>query len=231
MKLNNFYYAYNLLEMLYGLEVSEEDFEEIGLLAWNQIGNRRCRIYRATLCLDPCDTSVELPCNCDILEAVTAPFEDFQQVSNKYDRSVPGSFTTEEYIENTKHFKHPLYISGKYIPYTQIGNTIHLQEHFDKINILYRGIELDNEGLPELTDKEANAIAAFVAYTVKFKDALRTGNKLSAEAANLMKMEWLKLCDRARIPDYINQNEWDEILDAKNNWSRKIFNKTYKPLK
>lgn len=229
--MNNFYYAYTLLETLYGLEVSEEQFEEIGILAWNQIGNKRCRIYRATLCLDPCEKSVELPCNCDLLEAVTAPFEDFQHVSNKWDRSQPGSFSTEAYIETQKHFEHPLYISGKYIPYTQVGNILYLQEHFDQINILYRGIVLDKEGLPELTDKEAQAIAAFVAYTVKFKEGMMTNNKNAVEFANVLKTEWLKLCDRARIPDYINQNEWDEILDAKNNWSRKIFNRSYKPLK
>lgn len=229
--MNNFYYAYTLLETLYGLEVSEESFEETAIIAWNQIGNKRCKIYRATLCLDPCSNIVELPCNCDMIEAVTAPFEDFQHVSNKWDRSLPGSFTTEMYTESQKRFEHPLYISGKYIPYTQIGNTLQLSEHFDKINILYRGIELDEEGLPELTDKEAQAIAAFVAYTVKFKEGMMTNNKNSIEFANMLKMEWLKLCDRARVPDYINQNEWDEILDAKNNWNRKIFNKTYKPLK
>lgn len=58
-----------------------------------------------------------------------------------------------------------------------------------------------------------------------------TSNKTAVEFASLLKAEWLKLCDRARVPDYINQNEWDEILDAKNNWNRKIFNRTYKPLK
>lgn len=229
--MNNFYYAYTLLETLYGLEVPEEQFEEVALIAWNQIGNKRCRIYKTTLCLEPCSNSVELPCNCDLLEAVTAPFEDFQHVSNKWDRSLPGSFNAEMYTESQKRFEHPLYISGKYIPYTQVGNTLYLQEHFDKVNILYRGIELDDEGLPELTDKEAQAIAAFVAYTVKFKEGMMTSNKNAVEFANMLKMEWLKLCDRARVPDYINQNEWDEILDAKNNWNRKIFNRTYKPLK
>ena len=229
--MNDFYYAYTLLDTLYGLTTSEENFEEIGLIAWNQIGNKRCRIYRATLCLDSCEDTVELPCNCDMLEAVTAPFEDFQHVSNKYSRSQPGSFATEQYIESHKGFKSPLYISGKYIPYTQIGNTLHLQEHFDKINILYRGIILDDEGLPELTDKEAMAIATFVAYTLKFKEGLRTQNKADIEFSTYLKGEWLKLCDRARVPEYINQNEWDEILDAKNNWNRKIFNRSYKPLR
>jgi hypothetical protein len=78
MELNNFYYAYNLLNILYGLEIKEEDFEEIGLLAWNKIGNKHCRLYKQTICLEPCQNEFELPCNCDVLEAVTAPFEDFQ---------------------------------------------------------------------------------------------------------------------------------------------------------
>jgi hypothetical protein len=34
---------------------------------------------------------------------------------------------------------------------------------------LYRGLILDEDGLPELTDKEVDAIAAYCAYTEKFK--------------------------------------------------------------
>jgi hypothetical protein len=48
--------------------------------------------------------------------------------------------------------------------------------------------------------------------------------------ANLLKAEWLKYCDAARV-DYINQNDMNNILDAKTSWNRKIFNKSYKPIK
>jgi hypothetical protein len=72
---------------------------------------------------------------------------------------------------------------------------IYLQEHFDKVNILYKGVVLDDEGLPEITDKEAQAIAAYIAYIIKFKEGLRTSNKASIEFAGTFKAEWGKLCD------------------------------------
>ena len=39
------------------------------------------------------------------------------------------------------------------------------------------------------------------------------------------------MCSQARIPEYLNQNEMDEILNAKSSWDRKSYNKTFKPIK
>jgi hypothetical protein len=44
------------------------------------------------------------------------------------------------------------------------------------VNILYKGILADEDGLPELTDKEATAIATYIAYVTKFKEGLITNN-------------------------------------------------------
>jgi hypothetical protein len=44
------------------------------------------------------------------------------------------------------------------------------------VNILYKGILVDDEGLPEITDKEATAIATYIAYVIKFKEGLQTNN-------------------------------------------------------
>ena len=51
------------------------------------------------------------------------------------------------------------------------------------------------------------------------------------QEAQLLEQRWLKLCDAARVSIYINQNEMNTILDAKTSWNRKIFNKSYKPMK
>jgi hypothetical protein len=47
----------------------------------------------------------------------------------------------------------------------------------------------------------------------------------------MLKQEWLKLCDAARVTTYLSQNDMNKILDAKTNWNRKVFNKSYKPVK
>lgn len=69
--LENFNAAYYTANLLYDLELKPEEFEEIGLIAWNKIGNRRTRLYRYTTSIQCPDNTVELPCNCDIVEAVT----------------------------------------------------------------------------------------------------------------------------------------------------------------
>lgn len=231
MTTNNFYYALTLAEQLYGLNMQEDQFEEIGLLAWNQIGNKRCKLYRYSVCLNNCQREIELPCNCDILEAVTTDIEDFQHVSNVYNRSQPGSFSTEQYIESMKAFKNSLYTSGKFVKYERVGNTLYLDQPYDKIHILYKGVILDDNGLPELSDKEALAIATYCAYVAKYKEGLRTNNVNIIRLSETLNQKWLRQCDAARVPEDISQNEMDEILDAKNNWNRKIFRKSYKPMR
>jgi len=38
--MEEFHSAYSQANLLYGLEMNPEDFEEIGLIAWNRIGNK-----------------------------------------------------------------------------------------------------------------------------------------------------------------------------------------------
>ena len=73
--LSNFHYAMNLLNILYGITIQEDEFEEIALTGWNLIGNKRTRIYRYKAVVSDCEKGIKLPCNCDYIEAVTTNFE------------------------------------------------------------------------------------------------------------------------------------------------------------
>jgi hypothetical protein len=53
---------------------------------------------------------------------------------------------------------------------------LYFSRNYGTLNILYKGIIADEDGLPELTDKEANAIATFIAYSNKYKEGLKTNN-------------------------------------------------------
>jgi len=64
-----------------------------------------------------------------------------------------------------------------------------------RINILYKGVILDDEDLPEITDKEATAIAAYCAYVVKFKEGMMTNNAGIIQLANVLKSDWNIKCD------------------------------------
>ena len=80
--MENFQSAYAQANLLYGIELAPEEFEEIGLIAWNKIGNRQTKLYRYRCKID-CETlTVTLPCNCDFIEAVTYDFEDWGYTIN-----------------------------------------------------------------------------------------------------------------------------------------------------
>lgn len=229
MTTNNFHYGMSLAQTLYGVDLKEEDYEEIALVAWGLIGNKRTRTYRYSTCMNACDdNSIQLPCNADILEAVTTGWEDWGNVTNYTANGDLHSGAVEQYIEGRKSFHDPLYQSGKFIKYERAGDTLYLDRPYRQVNILYRGIILDEDGLPEITDKEALAIATYCAHVVKYKEGLMTNNPNIIQMATSLKQQWYIQCDQARAPEYLNQNDMDQILEAKTSWNRKVHSKSYK---
>lgn len=229
--MDNFKSIYIQAKLLYEVDITQEEFEEIGLIAWNKIGNRQTKLYKYRCDID-CETlTVELPCNCDEIEAVTYDFEDWKYVTND---TVNGDYQSqfiENYIEGRKLYMNPFYISGKFAKYERVNDTLYFDKDYGSVNILYKGIIVDDDGLPYINEKEKDAIACYLAYTKKFKEGLKTHNQLILQESQLLEQRWYKLCDAARIPQRINQNEMNEILDAKTSWNRKIFNKSWKYVK
>ena len=230
MNKNNFHYVAVLLDMLYGVQMEDEDLEELGLIAWNRIGNKDVRLYTYSTCIDGQDNSAQLPCNAISVEAVTTSYEDFKRVTNYSENGDHRSAFIEGYIEAGKVYKSPYYISGKLVPYKQSKDVIYFPLNYGKINILYKGVLVDEDGLPELTDKEANAIATYLAYVDKYKEGLKTNNTVMINLASNLEQKWLKECDQARIT-YLSQNDMNEILNVKTSWDRKSYNFSYKPIR
>lgn len=235
--MNEFYTAYPLIEQLYGVEMELDQFEDIGLIAWQHIGNKFTKLYRYTTNLEICDPFngnnfyMKLPCNCDIIEAVTYNWEEWNYVTNKNVNGDYMSKFTEDYIESRKITTNPLYQSGRYVKYERVGDTLYFDKDYGPVTILYKGVVVDSEGLPYITDKEALAIATYCAMTKSRKDGFKLKNNIITQQFQLLYQEWLKLCSAARVPDYINQNEMNEILDANSSWARKVYNKSFKPIK
>ena len=234
--MQNFHYIAVLLDMMYGLELEDQDVEEYGLIAWELIGNRNRRLYRYQTCINPKDNSVTLPCNAldmngeSCVEAVTTLYEDWERVTNYSEYGDNNTSFVEQSIEAEKFYESPYYISGKLLKYEQVGDKLYFTHNYGKVNILYKGILADEEGLPEITDKEATAIATYIAYILKFKEGLQTSNaNISNQAIQLYNI-WSKQCDQARV-SYLNQNDMNNILDIKSSWDRKSYGKTYKPIR
>ena len=227
----NFRYALTLAQTLYDVEGDSEDLIEIGLVAHNFIGNKNTQLKKVMLDVNSNDGSVQLPCGVDIIEAVTycGP-EDWNHTSNIKEDGDVNSLYIENYIEGRKAFLDPHYISGKYVKYRKVGDKLYVNKGLGKVLLLYHELILDEEDLPEINDKEAIAIAEYIAYTVKYKEAIKTNNKNTLQMAQELKQQWLFHCDAARVPEHVSQNEMDSILDANSSWGRKLYGKSYKSI-
>lgn len=229
--MNNFKYAISLAQMLYDIDINDIDtLIEIGLVAYNFIGNKNTQLKSEIVNVDLNTGLVKLPCKVDLVEAITYPrIEDWNYTSNTKNYGDFNSLNVEQYIEKSKQSIDPLYISGKFVKYRREGNYIYVNEPVELVCVLYHTEQLDDEDLPLINDKEAIAIADYIAYTVKYKEALRSNNQAVFQMAQTIKRQWLIHCDAARVPEYVNQNEMNDLLETMSSHNRKVYGRSYKP--
>ena len=229
--MNNFKYAISLAQMLYDIDINDMDtLIEIGLVAYGFIGNKNTSLNSEIVNVDPKSGLVKLPCKADLVEAITFPHaEDWNRTSNVKNYGDFNSLNIEQYIERSKVTRDPLYISGRYVKYRREGNYIYVTENVEQVCVLYHTEQLDDDDLPLINDKEAIAIADYIAYTVKYKEALRSNNQAVFQMAQTIKKQWQIHCDAARVPEYVSQNEVDDLLEVMSSANRKVHGRSYKP--
>ncbi len=212
MNNNNFRSVYGLANSLYGISLDIDVFEDIALNGWQQIGNKSTKLHKYVS--DTENKRIKLPCNVDIIEAVLLPILDVNDRDsvnsyNYYNMSV------EYYNESMKGDKNPFYGTGKLVKYMIEGDYLVLDSDYYDVTIIYHGIITDDEGLPFLSDKEVQALAAYVAYVETYKKSIMMKDSGLINLAATIKADWLRLCNAARIPDHISQNEMNDVLDVK----------------
>lgn len=227
MNKNNFKAAYSLANTLYGIVMDESTFEDIALQGWLLIGNKQTCLHKYRASVE--DGKVLLPCNVDYIEAVFSNHTDASKTTS-LGENVINKFI-EEYVESYNKHNHPFYVSGHLVNYRVEGDYLLLESNHSSVTILYHGIITDSEGLPYLTDKELQAIAAYVAYADTYKKSLvmRDGNLM--QLANVLKADWLRFCNSARIPEHLSQNDINSVLDVKTRWDRKSYGNSLQVLK
>ena len=229
MTLHNFNAAYGLADSLYGVTVTENDFEDIAFNGWLQIGNKHTRLYRYIGNVE--HGQLILPCNVDIIESVHVPLPDAQLTSNQSDLTFIDSLWTESYVDFWKHGEDPYWTRGKLVKYDEGNGVLYFKKDYKNVMVVYHGILVDEEnGLPLLNDKELNAVAAYIAYVSIYKEGIRKRDGNLIQLSQTIKADWLRLCNAARIPEHFSQNDMDRILDVKVRWDRKQFNKSIKPI-
>ena len=212
--MNNFKYAITLAQMLYDIELNDMDtLIEIGLIAYNAIGNKNTQLNTAIVDVAS-NGKIDMPCKADLIEAITYPqMEDWNYTSNIKNFGDFNSLNIEQYVEKSKQVRDPLYISGRLVKYRREGNYIYVNENINQVCVLFHTEQLDEEGLPQITDKEA----------------LRNNNTTTFQLAQTIKTQWQIHCDAARVPEYVNQNEMNDLLDAMSSFNKKVHGKSYKP--
>lgn len=228
MNKNNFKSVYSEANVLYGTLLNTVDFEDIALNGWNLIGNRQTHLYRYTT--NTVNGKIKLPCNVEIIEAVFGSKAE-AQLTNDY--SVYPSIKNqwiEEYIEQWKRNKSVFYDKGALLKYRQEGDELVFSKDYNDVTILYYGIIVDEEGLPYLTDKEVHALAAYCAYVNLYKKSLIQHDGNLFQMATALKADWLRLCNSARIPNHLSQNDLNNVLEIKNCWNRKMYGKSFHPI-
>lgn len=234
MKQYPFHTAYTQIRELYGLTLFPDEFESIGLIAWNKIGNKDYRWYKFQAVPEQTPDGawyVDLPCNAEMIEAVTADYEDYQKTTPTTIAGNNQNGWIESYVETRKYNTSFYYSSGKFVKYTQQDNRLWLADRFNVVNVLYRGVLVDEDGLPVLNEKELDAVASFCMFVDTRKRAAVSRDPGLWQTVPYWENNWRRLCTQARVPEYVNQNEMDEILNVAASWDRKRFGKTFKPIK
>lgn len=230
MKLFNFNTAYSHLRELYGIELQPDEFETLGMVAWTKIGNKLTELKTIELPVN--NFIVDLPCEIDEIESVYLSTSDYQRTSNKEYSPLYENQYIESYIESRKYNNDDFYKSGTFIKYHVIDDRkIKVSFESGMIKICYKTILLDEDDLPKLNLKEIDAIAAYCAYSINFKKSLMTKDQATLQISQLLKQEWQRLCDHARTPESMSQNDFDAIGDVKYSWDRKTYGKTFKPIR
>ena len=231
----NFKTAKSQLQTLYGISLSDDEFEEIALYGWDQINNKRYQIYVYDATVDS-NGIAYLPCNIEgenQIEAVLSKQEDAPIVTSSSPGIDLSKTLSENYSEAYKSWNHKgfsrRYHSGSLIHYEFLGDSIKINYKLNSIAILYRGILMDDDGLPYINKKERDAICAFCAFAYADKEAFGSKDKNQEYFSQKYENRWKVLKGKARCPISINQNQFDEIMDVKFRWDRKRYNLGYKP--
>jgi len=237
----DFMYPRFLLKDLYDIDMQLDDYVERAYNTYRAIGNIATGVHVFKFTVDN-SLQVEIPCNCEFIESISTDEnllmrqEDLVIYSATNSSLSPNSFLADilsneslrrVYIPQSSDL-HP---TGIFMPYNLHGKTLHFssEQSGTKGVMIYRGILVDDNDNPILYRKEAEAIAAQLAFLHTQKQVFMR-DPAAANILAYIKPEANRLMAAAKIPEYMSQNQWNRIFAAKTRNDRKVFNSSYKPI-
>lgn len=204
------YTGLSKINSMFGDNVNEDDYLDNALNCLRLIGNVHPLLYGISAESDN-EGYVCLPANALSIEAVTNGYFDWSSFS---------------YMGNTSNFN----LSGQYIAYEFLGDRIRIEHPNKKVSILYKGYSSDEEGLPLITEAEAEACAYWWVY-IDTRRKIRTGNASANNYFQIALSDKNKAINQARVPNKFSQNFLNQYGNVITSFDRKSYNKDYKPIK
>jgi len=219
--------------------MDEDTFVELGWMAFKELGNVAIINYMYKATVGP-DGFTRIAANVELIEAVTTmniPYETLSDSYQLYDSGIPLSrwFFQQEMLNATSR-NFSVQATNMVSPGELVGYEWADKEHIvvtnahlagSEIFILYKGIMVDDQCLPLLTHKEAMAIGFRVAFYKTERD-LFMGKPNAPVILQYVKPESERLLRAASVPEKLNQNQMDNVLDAKTSWDRKGYGRSFK---
>lgn len=231
--------AYPMMIRKYGVKMQEDDFLEEALLAFKEINSIPVKKYYYIEKLSP-TLRIQVPCNLHKIISVTASpmnVEDYASLEpyKKRNQESDTEFKNVVYSNSdmkTYHFNDDKFTGvGSYINYQwEDSETILIDDtrlEGLEISIVYEGMVTDNDGLPMITRKHAQAIAAKLALSYMTRKMFE-GEQGAMNVLPFIQQEASRLVQAAAIPEAITDNDLDRLLDVQTSWDRKRYNRPFK---
>jgi hypothetical protein len=231
--------ALTMLNDEFAVEMDDDTFIERAYKIWRTIGNKAQALHILTCPVDE-NKEIMLPNNVENIESVSSlqVYKDiwgteliiFNNTTAMLNSDYLVSVITDDWLGRTLLNQSRARIDGLYVDYTHNGDRLTFKAK-DTVGthmlIIYGGVISDDQALPKVTYRECEAIAAGVAY-IHYKKQALMGDSAAAQMLVMLKDDMNRLIGQARIPDSINNNTMDRILDANGSFDRKNYGRTYK---
>jgi len=223
-----------VLKTQYDLTIDEYDYLDISIDALRDIRHFGTTEYISYITVGK-EGKVNLPCNIDIIDAVTTEHMGRKSFNTRKEYDIDGIIGTDTYHsfmeirDNLGYQWRPGlggHIGKGYISYRLEGKIMVVDPNLvgQKIAIAYTGIIVDQEGFPLITRKQANAIAAMCCRVLMIKGANK-GDKAAASMIEYYTGLAGRLKQAASIPEDITDNEMDEVLNSQTTFNKKSYNR------
>lgn len=211
----------------FDISITDDEFIEKAYPIWRNIGNRSGGTFSVIRTIPELMT-VDLPADCESIKSVTT----YDSVFNPNDYHIDSSgayynvsLSKEDQSQEYNDRMPESFVTGESVNYRNEGDYIYITSPGmvgRRIAIVYHSMDLDSDSLPLLNDKEVEAIALMMALRDAEK-AMWQGQQGAVQKLNYIKPLAEQAVVVARTPEYINDDQIDEMLNVKYSSNRKTY--------